>query len=422
MKRHLHHLGAAVVSGALLASLLTACGGGTTAETPSVVPESPAQQTEQAATETRTVTDAAGNVVEVPAELSRIAVTPLPWSPVIYAIDGTSEHMVSINPGAMTAYTNCFFSKLDSGYAELDTTSIGSDSVIYAIDGTSEHMVSINPGAMTAYTNCFFSKLDSGYAELDTTSIGSDFSINMEEMVIQGVQAVVIWDYQTEEAEQLKALGITPVMVKNETIEDLQASFTAIGQMLGKEERAEQFNTLYTEAYEYLQSFQEQVNTTDRPKVLYLRNAKLKLQGNDMFIAEALELAGADNVAADLSSITMEEILTIDPDIILMSNFDSFTPADLYENRLDGQDWSQVSAVLNHRVYKTPMGIYRWDAPGVETPLMMRWLAQLIQPEIFSEIDIEQDTRAFFQNYFGYSLTDEDLAQIFAADANADSQ
>ena len=55
----------------------------------------------------------------------------------------------------------------------------------------------------------------------------------MEEMVSRGVQAVVIWDYQTEEAEQLKALGITPVMVKNETIEDLQASFTAIGQMLG---------------------------------------------------------------------------------------------------------------------------------------------------------------------------------------------
>ena len=353
MKRHLHRLGAAAVSGALLASLLTACGGGITAETPSVVPESPAQQTEQAVAETRTVTDAAGNVVEVPAELSRIAVTPLPWS-----------------------------------------------SVIYAIDGTSEHMVSINPGAMTAYTNCFFSKLDSGYAELDTTSIGSDFSINMEEMVSRGVQAVVIWDYQTEEAEQLKALGITPVMVKNETIEDLQASFTAIG----------------------LQSFQEQVNAADKPKVLYLRNAELKLQGNDMFIAEALELAGADNVAADLSSITMEEILAIDPDIILMGNFDSFTPADLYENRLDGQDWSQVSAVLNHRVYKTPMGIYRWDAPGVETPLMMRWLAQLIQPEIFAEIDIEQDTRAFFQDYFGYSLTDEDLAQIFAADANADSQ
>ena len=211
-------------------------------------------------------------------------------------------------------------------------------------------------------------------------------------------------------------------MVKNETTEDLQASFTAIGQMLGKEERAEQFNTLYTEAYEYLQSFQEQVNAADKPKVLYLRNAELKLQGNDMFIAEALELAGADNVAADLSSITMEEILAIDPDIILMSNFDSFTPADLYENRLDGQDWSQVSAVLNHRVYKTPMGIYRWDAPGVETPLMMRWLSQLIQPEIFAEIDIEQDTRAFFQDYFGYSLTDEDLAQIFAADANADSQ
>ena len=47
---------------------------------------------------------------------------------------------------------------------------------------------------------------------------------------------------------------------------------------------------------------------------------------------------------------------------------------------------------------------------------------EFAEPEIFAEIDIEQDTRAFFQDYFGYSLTDEDLAQIFAADANADSQ
>lgn len=376
MKLFPRRLGALAISGALILSALTACGGKSATETNSPAPETtPTQQTEPTAAETRTVTDAAGNVVEVPADLSRIAVTPLPWS-----------------------------------------------SVIYAIDGTSEHMVSINPGAMTAYTNCFFSKLDTAYGQLDTTSIGSDFSINMEEMVSRGVQAAVIWDYQTDEAEQLKELGIVPVMVKNETIEDLQASFTAIGQMLGKEERAEEFNALYTEAYDYLNSFSEQVNAADKPKVLYLRNAELKLQGNDMFIAEALELAGADNVAADLSSITMEEILAIDPDIILLSNFDTFTPADLYENRIDGQDWSQVSAVVNHRVYKTPIGIYRWDAPGVETPLMMRWLAQLIQPEIFAEIDIEQDTCDFFQDYFQYTLTDEDLAQIFAYEANANSQ
>ncbi|MDY2628821.1 MAG: ABC transporter substrate-binding protein [Lachnospiraceae bacterium] len=291
----------------------------------------------------RQVTDAAGNVIEVPSDISRIAVTPLPWS-----------------------------------------------SVIYAIDGTSEHMTCINPGAMKAYTGNFLEILDPDYANIDTTCIGTDFSINMEEMVNKKIQAVVIWDYQTDEAEQLKKLGIAPIMVKNETVEELQDSFRAIGQLLGKEDRALEFIDLYSEVYNKIQSYKDQVDSAKKPKVLYLRNSELKLQGNDNFIKEALDMAGADNVAADSSELTMEEILEIDPDIILLSWFDPFVPDDLYNNTIDGQDWSNVKAVKEKCVYKTPIGIYRWDAPGVETPLMMEWLAALIQPEIFSDIDIKQ--------------------------------
>ena len=118
----------------------------------------------------------------------------------------------------------------------------------------------------------------------------------------------------------------------------------------------------------------------------------------------------------------MEDILRIDPDIILLSNFDPFVPDDLYENRLPGQDWSTVKAVRDRRVYKVPMGIYRWDAPGVETPLMMRWLARLFQPEIFSDIKIRQDTKTFMKDFMGYELSDADLAQIFADEANKNSR
>jgi iron complex transport system substrate-binding protein len=359
-------IASALMASAFLISLLSSC---------SKAPTSAGSDSSKeigAKAAMRTITDAMGNVVEVPANLSKIAVTPLPWS-----------------------------------------------SVVYAIDGTSEHMISINPGAMAAYKGRFFEKLDTAYGSLDTTSIGSDFSINMEEMARRGIEAVVIWDYQTDEAEQLKALGIVPVMVKNETIEDLQASFAAVGQMLGKEERATEFNALYSEAYAYLKSFSESVATANKPKVLYLRNSELNLQGNNMFIEEALQLAGADNVAPGASSITMEEILAIDPDIIFLSNFDAFTPDDLYENRIGGQDWSKVSAVTNGRVYKTPMGIYRWDAPGVETPLMMKWLASIIQPGIFADVNMKQEIRAYFSELFGYTLTDGDIDQIFWTEANA---
>ncbi|MGN1141249.1 MAG: ABC transporter substrate-binding protein [Oliverpabstia sp.] len=333
-----------------------------------------AEDAQSAASDVRQVTDAAGNVVEVPSDISKIAVTPLPWS-----------------------------------------------SVIFAIDGTSERMTSINPGAMTAYTGLFFEKLDSHYGELDTSNIGKDFSINMEALVSEGVQACVIWDYQTDEAKQLSDIGIAPVMVKNETVEELQESFRAIGELLGKEERAQEFIDLYGETYDEIKSYQDKVEAADKPKVLYLRNSELKLQGNDNFIKEAMDMAGADNVAADASNISMEEILEINPDIIFLSWFDDFTPDDLYENRIDGQDWSTVNAVINKKVYKTPLGIYRWDAPGVETPLMMEWLATMIQPEIFADIDMKQEVTDYFQNYFNYSITDEDYAQIMCEAENSNS-
>ncbi|MDO4616247.1 MAG: ABC transporter substrate-binding protein [Lachnospiraceae bacterium] len=333
-----------------------------------------AEEEETAETETRTVTDAAGNTVEVPADISRIAVTPLPWS-----------------------------------------------SVIYAIDGTAEHMVSINPGAISAYTGNFLETMSPEYGSIDATAIGKDFSINMEEMVNMDVQAVVIWDYQEDEAEQLKELGIAPVMVKNDTVEDLQASFRAIGELVGEEERAQEFIDLYEDTYTEIQSYNDQVEEAEKPRVLYLRTSELKLQGNDNFMKEALELAGADNVAAESSELTMEEIIDLDPEIIFLSWFDPFTPEDLYNNTIDGQDWSNVTAVKEKRVYKTPIGIYRWDAPGVETPLMMQWLATMIQPEIFSDIDIREEVSEYFKHYFDIDLTEEDLAQIMSDAYNAES-
>lgn len=147
----------------------------------------------------------------------------------------------------------------------------------------------------------------------------------------------------------------------------------------------------------------------------------MKLQGNDNFIKEALELAGADNVAADSSEITMEDIIQINPDIILLSWFDDFTPDDLYNNAIDGQDWSSVKAVQEKRVYKTPIGIYRYDAPGVETPLMMEWLATMIQPEIFSDIDIKAEIADYYKTYFNIDLSEENLAQILCTEMNKNS-
>ena len=195
---------------------------------------------------------------------------------------------------------------------------------------------------------------------------------------------------------EVKKIGVAPIMLKNSNMDELTSSLTVVGELLNKEEKAQSFIDCYKDIYKYITSKSDEIKNKEKQKVLYLRSSDLKVQGNDNFMKEVLEICGAENVAADVdSTVTMEEVLKMDPDIIFLSDFDEFTPEDLYENKIDGQDWSNVSAVKNRRVYKTPLGVYRFDAPGVETPLMMLWMGKIISPDVFTEYEIDKSFKSY---------------------------
>lgn len=332
-------------------------------------------------TQVQTIVDLKGRQVTIPQRVKHLAVTPIPWASVIYALDGNSERLLAIHPSALSAYKNNFLEKKD------------------------KHFASIN-----------------------TKIVGQNFSVNIESAVQAGVDAIVLWKYQEKEAEKIDKVGIPTLLIYNDTIENLKQSFLIVGKLLGKEERAKQLTTYYDKTYNRLAE-KKAWEAKKKPIVLFLRNANLRLQGNDNFIHEAMHLGGGHNPYEQISlnrsnsqTIPMEEIYKLNPDIILLSNFDKFVPDDLYNNRIQGQDWSTVKAIKERRVYKVPLGIYRWDAPGVETPLMMEWLAHVMQPELFKNIDVRADAKKFYTDFMNYSITEEDMAQIFADKANKNSR
>ena len=104
--------------------------------------------------------------------------------------------------------------------------------------------------------------------------------------------------------------------------------------------------------------------------------------------------------------------------MIYLSNFDDFLPENLYNNSFDGQDWSNVKAVKNKKVYKTPIGIYRWDAPCAESPLMMMWMAKVQQPEIFKDLNLEKEIKDFYKKFYDFELSQTDLNKILNTEVN----
>lgn len=157
-----------------------------------------------------------------------------------------------------------------------------------------------------------------------------------------------------------------------------------------------------------------------RPHVLFLvayDTRKIVTSSRRFFGEYWARSVGAKNVAGDLelesftASINMEQILKWNPDAVFITNFTSARPSDLYMNRL--HNWSSVAAVKHQAVYKMPLGLYRSYAPSADSPLTLLWLAKTLYPTEFADLDLAAETKTFYRDVFGITLTDSMAARLF---------
>lgn len=326
-------------------------------------------------TKTKTITDTTGVQVEMPAEIARVAVVPIPWA-----------------------------------------------SIVFTLDGEGSKLVGMHPSAKKAYEKSIFKKLAPELSEAKTNYVDNDFTIHMEEALALKPDIMVVWDYQTKEIEQLKEIGIPAVALKYGTMEDLQGGIKVLGEVLNKQEKADKLINYHKDALSYFESKKANLANVEKSRVLYLRDEDLKVAAGGTVNSKFIELAGGENVAKDVKgqwvNATMEQVVTWNPDIIIMSNFSDFKPEALYQNTIKGQDWSMIDAVKNKRVLKAPMGIYRWDAPCGESPLMIKWMSTVIQPEVFHDIDMKAEIERFYKEFYDYDITLEEIDSILQKTVN----
>lgn len=315
------------------------------------------------------VTDTTGREVHLPGEVTRLAVVPIPWASIVYAVDGSGERVVGMHPSAKASYETSMLKVLAP---EMENAS--------------------------------------------TDFVGQDFTIHMEELSKLNPSAIIVWNYQEDEISQLEKLKIPTIALQYGTIEDLQNGIRVIGKILGKEERAEALVKFQQDMMAYLDTKKAAIEGGEKPKVLYLRDGDLKVAAGGTVNTRMIETAGGVNVAKDVpgqwTAVTMEQVAAWDPEVIILSNFSSIQPADLFEDKFAGQKWKNIKAVREGCVYKAPIGLYRWDAPCIETPLMIEWIAQKLHPETFDDERLTDDMRSFYEKFFSYQLSDDDLKMI----------
>jgi iron complex transport system substrate-binding protein len=349
---------------------LSGCGGGKTAD-------SDGGTTEAAPPEPRILTDHAGNEVTVPDEINRIVVMNiLPLASVYALFDGSAEKLVGIHPSAYAAAENSFLPKVAP----------------------------------------------------DILSVSTDFvkgeDINIEELLKLAPDVVF---YQAEDKEQyqkltdagLIAIGFSTTKWDFNTVETFAGWVELLGKILNEEDKAAGIVEYGRAAEKEITDRLAAAGTYEKPNALILFHydgTDLKPSGSKFFGRYWLETTGATNAAAELEGwpqVDIEQIYAWDPDIIYLTNFSPYQPEDLINNTIEGYDWRNVRAVREGRVYKFPLGMYRWFPPSSDVPLALWWLAKTNQPEIFADVDLNAKVKEYYKQFYDVELTDADVEQIF---------
>lgn len=303
---------------------------------------------------------------------------------------------------------------LDGVPERVATTIMPFPYIYYAVVGNSDNLIGCNPSSIAAYEDSALKYMYPELANANTSFVDTSFVVNIEELLKLEPDVVFQWNYMDEEIEKMEAAGIKVVALQYGTLDDMETWIRIIGTMFDKEERAESLITYFHESVAEVTEKIDTLSPEDYRNILIMYN-DLKVSGTG-FYNYWTEKSGAVNPAADLSgdalNVNMEQIYEWNPEIIYIGNFNELQPSDYVKNKLEGQDWSVVDAVENKQVYKIPIGGYRWDPPGVETPLMVKWLAKIQHPQLFEDMDMRTEVSEFYQQVYDFELTEEMLDEI----------
>jgi iron complex transport system substrate-binding protein len=216
----------------------------------------------------------------------------------------------------------------------------------------------------------------------------------------------------------VSAYHVPIVMMPNRSLAELKTTVRMTGEVLGESESRI--------AAEYLRYFDDNIRRVtlvtsklgplERPKVLHTSSAGvLTVDGRGSVIDDWITIAGGIN-AADVVGVgrpvTMEQVAAWNPDVIIVGT------APNQQNRqsiLDDPRWRQIKAVKDGRVFVNPSGVYLWDRHSAEAALQVLWAAKTLHPAEFTDLDVGQETRKFYEHYFHHALSDDELNSILHA-------
>jgi iron complex transport system substrate-binding protein len=251
---------------------------------------------------------------------------------------------------------------------------------------------------------------------------------NIEELLSRQIQLVFFWQAYTDPIKKMSDVGI-PCIIPNEagsavlTFDDTKALLKVYAQALGKdaEKKADEYCKYFDEKKALITSRTKNIPESERPTVYYAVRKPLQTAGKNSNVPELVSLAGGICVTKDLDAgfgkdIVIEQLIAWDPEFIVLdhcgASYLGSAPADqILADIAKDVRFKDMAAVKSNQVYMSPTGVFFWDT-GQQMILQLMWLAKLLHPDQFQDIDMAKEVKEFYSKFFDYNLTDDEVNRI----------
>ena len=246
---------------------------------------------------------------------------------------------------------------------------------------------------------------------------------NVEELIQSGIQVVLYWDWQ-KQTDKMSSAGIPVIcFVHDQNLPDTNERFnTKVKNEVHSyaevaeseaEKIADDYAAYYDEKVRQITSVTSKIPTDQRPRVYYVRGPNvLTTNGKNTNMYWYTKMAGGEFVSDSLNQtsqdVPLEQIVSWNPQVIIMGRVNST------DTITRNSQWADIDAVKNKKVFLNPNGVFYWDGDS-EGVLEMMWLAKILHPDKFPDLDLNKEVREFYSRFYHYNLTQDQSGRILEA-------
>ncbi len=215
---------------------------------------------------------------------------------------------------------------------------------------------------------------------LDKEKVATFKEANMEKILATGAELVIhTGNLDEENAKTLKEAGMKVVLLDPQNIDSVNSTLERLGVLTGKTKEAEK---LIGEIKSKKEEIVDIVSAADKKTVFYeIWHEPLMAAGPGSFMAELIDLAGGENVAADAEApyaeYSLEKLIEKNPKVYLSADDGEKTVEDIKAR----EGYDNIDAVKNGEIHLLDANIVSRSGPRIIEALEL--VAKAIHPDLF---------------------------------------